>query len=71
MIDGFFYMFVFFLNKAFSVEGSSRNEGNMRTKPCEWLRKKDVAGMCICGDGALDAGFVVRFVVTMVLALQP
>jgi len=39
--------------------------------PLEWLRKKDLTGMCICGDRALVVGFVVGFEVNIVLAGQP
>jgi len=69
--DGFFLYLCYFPNKSQSLEGSLRIEGKKRTKPFEWLRKKDLADMCICGDRALGVGFVVGFEVTVVVAGQP
>jgi hypothetical protein len=63
----FFLHLCYFPNKSHSFEGS----GKKRTKPFEWLSKKDLAGMCISGDRALGVGFVVGFEATVVVAGQP
>jgi hypothetical protein len=62
MSDVFFLHLCYFPNKSHSFEDSGRKLG---------LRKKDLAGMCICGDRALGVGFVVGFEVTVVVAGQP